>query len=135
MVELIGEAVTGFVKQTGMAKGASVAISHCDIGAVGAKAMTVGGIPIFSGGVFKLGSLGLGLGLSSLGPIIFFAAGAATAYGYSEMCKRRSLKRNKRPGRNMGNAGIFRSMFNTVPPPVLKVKKRLFSVLGFSVWR
>jgi hypothetical protein len=134
----IGEAVADVVRQTGVAKGATgvtTALSHCDLGISGAKVLTAGGSSLWSGGGLGLGSLGLGLGLGGWGPILFFAAGAATVYGYSEMRKRRGLKRKPRPGRNAGLRGALNAVFRVSPPPIVHKRKRLFSVLGFSVWR
>ncbi len=140
MATLIGNIVADIARFTGL-KGASstvAAVSHCDaIGVAGAKAITVKASPILAGGGFNIGSLGLGLGLSSLGPVFFFAAGTATVYGYSKFRNQgRLLKQDRRTNRlRTGVISPFNALFNVAPAPKINRKRRLFSVLGFSIWR
>ena len=128
----IGTGVGDVIRQTGLSKaagGVSATLSHCDIGVAGAKAVTVGLFP-FSG--FNLGSLGLGLGLGSWGPLLVLAAGAAGIAGYSQYRKHKLARRRR--ARSAGLKGVLKSIFAPPPSPQVHKKKRVFSLLGFSVW-
>ncbi len=138
-----GLATTGKASASGLL--GKAALSHCDGGLSGAKILTIAGGPLWGGKGFSLTGLGLGLGLGGWGPVIAFGAGAAAYYGYSNFLGQKAKQRRARsiPVRGLD---VFKLLFGLTPPPpppprprprrrLPKQKKRLFSVLGFSVWR
>ncbi|MEI8394487.1 MAG: hypothetical protein WCF85_07115 [Rhodospirillaceae bacterium] len=99
-----------------MVKAGAAGLSNLGTGATGAAGAKTAAL----GGILSGKGFGLGFGLGYWGPVLVFAAGAVSVYGYGEFRKRQVRARRTR------------RIFGAAPS---RPKKRLFSVLGFSLWR
>ncbi|MEI7607646.1 MAG: hypothetical protein WCJ64_09700 [Rhodospirillaceae bacterium] len=104
------------------------ALSHCDGGIAGANALSFGIGSLWKG--VGLGGIGLGIVIGELAPVIFLVAGAAAVYGCAKLVTRERKARRDQPPKGQPASEPVKTRTDQK-----ERNKRLFSVLGVSVWK
>ena len=104
------------------------ALSHCDGGIAGANALSFGIGSLWKG--VGLGGIGLGIAIGELAPVILLVAGAAAVYGCAKLVTHKPKIRREHPPKAQPASEPMMTGAEQQ-----ERHKRLFSVLGVSVWK